>query len=89
MPQQHEMFEPSKLSLIVPAGVKEPRLWLRRLAIWDAPGGQKIRDITLRPGLYIIWSPDGFDDSSVAGVRAIGHGSGKTLFCRLLRYCLG
>lgn len=89
MPQQHEMFEPPKLSLSVPAGLKEPRLWVRRLAIWEAPDGQKIRDITLRPGLNIIWSPDGFDDSSAGGVRAIGHGSGKTLFCRLLRYCLG
>ncbi|HVI87290.1 MAG TPA: chromosome segregation protein SMC [Dongiaceae bacterium] len=89
MPQQHEMFDPPKLSLTVPAGLKEPRLWVRRLAIWEAPGGQKIRDITLRPGLNIIWSPDGFDDSSTGGVRAIGHGSGKTLFCRLLRYCLG
>lgn len=89
MPQQHEMFEPPKLSLTVPAGAKGPRLWVRRLAIWEAPGGQKIRDITLRPGLNIIWSPDGFDDDSGNGVRAIGHGSGKTLFCRLLRYCLG
>jgi hypothetical protein len=90
MPQQHEMFEPPKLSLIVPAaGQKEPRLWVRRLAIWEAPGGEKIRDISLRSGLNIIWSPDGFDDSGAGGVRAIGHGSGKTLFCRLLRYCLG
>jgi hypothetical protein len=90
MPQQHEMFEPPKLSLTVPAGLKEPRLWVRRLAIWEAPGGQEIRDISLRPGLNIIWSPDGLDDDKDAeGVRAIGHGSGKTLFCRLLRYCLG
>jgi len=90
MPQQHEMFEPPKLSLTVPAGVKEPRLWVRRLAIWEAPGGQKIRDISLRPGLNVVWSPDGFDDdNAAAGGRAIGHGSGKTLFCRLLRYCLG
>lgn len=89
MPQQHEMFDPPKLNLTIPAGLKEPRLWVRRLAIWEAPGGQKIRDIALRPGLNIIWSPDGFDDDSGGGVRAIGHGSGKTLFCRLLRYCLG
>lgn len=89
MPQQHEMFEPPKLNLTVPVGLKEPRLWVRRLAIWEAPGGQKIRDIALRPGLNIIWSPDGFDDDSGGGVRTIGHGSGKTLFCRLLRYCLG
>ncbi|WP_279483978.1 chromosome segregation protein SMC [Aureimonas sp. SK2] len=86
---QHEMFAPPKLSLTAPAGLKEPRLWVRRLAIWEAPGGQKIRDISLRPGLNIVWSPDGFDDDHVGGVRAIGHGSGKTLFCRLLRYCLG
>ncbi|MBE0703929.1 MAG: chromosome segregation protein SMC, partial [Afipia sp.] len=89
MPPQHEMFEPPKLSLTVPAGLKEPRLWVRRLAIWEAPGGQKIRDIKLRPGLNVVWSPDGFDDASAGGARAIGHGSGKTLFCRLLRYCLG
>jgi hypothetical protein len=89
MPQQHEMFAPSKLSLTVPSGAKEPRLWVRRLAIWEAPGGHKIRDISLRPGLNIIWSPDGLDDGATDEVRAIGHGSGKTLFCRLLRYCLG
>lgn len=89
MPLQHEMFELPKISLTVPTGLKEPRLWVRRLAIWEAPGSQKIRDIALRPGLNIIWSPDGSDDDSSVGVRAIGHGSGKTLFCRLLRYCLG
>lgn len=89
MPQQHEIFAPAKLSLTVPAGLNGPRLWVRRLAIWEAPGGQKIRDIELRQGLNIVWSPDGFDDISAGGVRAIGHGSGKTLFCRLLRYCLG
>ncbi len=89
MPPQHEMFDPPKLSLTLPVGIKEPRLWVRRLAIWEAPGGQKIRDIELRPGLNIVWSPDGFDDGNASGVRAIGHGSGKTLFCRLLRYCLG
>lgn len=89
MPLQHEMFASPKLSLTIPTGLKEPRLWVRRLAIWEAPGGQKIRDISLRPGLNIIWSPDGFDDNGAGGVRTIGHGSGKTLFCRLLRYCLG
>jgi hypothetical protein len=89
MSQQHEMFEPPKLSLTIPAGLKEPRLWVRRLAIWEAPGGEKLRDIALRPGLNIVWSPDGFDENGSSDVRAIGHGSGKTLFCRLLRYCLG
>ena len=84
------MFTPPKLSLAVPAGVKEPRLWVRRLVVWETPAGPKIRDITLRAGLNIVWSPDGLDDNrGAAGRRAIGHGSGKTLFCRLLRYCLG
>lgn len=90
MPQQRELFEPPELSLTIPEGLKEPRLWVRRLAIWEAPGGRKIRDIPLRPGLNIVWSPDGLDgDDPEESVRAIGHGSGKTLFCRLLRYCLG
>jgi hypothetical protein len=90
MPQQHEMFELPELSLTVPGGLKEPRLWVRRLVIWEAPGGKIVRDIGLRPGLNIIWSPDGVDEEgAVASARAIGHGSGKTLFCRLLRYCLG
>jgi len=48
MPQQHEMFDPPKLSLTVPAGLKEPRLWVRRLAIWEAPGGQKMAILYLR-----------------------------------------
>ncbi|WP_380878859.1 chromosome segregation protein SMC [Sphingomonas sp. DBB INV C78] len=58
--------------------------------IWNAPGGEKVRDIALRPGLNIVWSPDGADDAASADqTDAIGHGSGKTLFCRLIRYCLG
>lgn len=90
MPQQRDMFESPKLDLTLPAGASGPRLWVRRLAIWEAPGGEMIRDIALRPGLNIVWSPDGVDISGGApGERAIGHGSGKTLFCRLLRYCLG
>ena len=89
MSQQHELFAPPKLSLTAPADLKEPRLWVRRLAIWDSPGGRIIRDVPLRPGLNIIWSPDGFDDDNASGARTIGHGAGKSLFCRLLRYCLG
>lgn len=61
-------------------GLLEPRLWVKRLVIWKEPNQDPIRDISFRPGLNIIWTPD--DDG-------IGHGGGKTLFCRLLRYCLG
>ncbi|WP_375210989.1 chromosome segregation protein SMC [Hyphococcus sp.] len=88
MPQQDDLFPVQSLSIEVPEDLKEPRLWVRRLKIWEAPGGEVIRDVELRPGLNIIWSPDG-DDDPEGGERAIGHGGGKTLFCRLLRYCLG
>lgn len=88
MPQQDDLFPVPPLSVEVPKDLTEPRLWVRRLKIWKEPGSEIIRDIELRPGLNIIWSPDG-DDDPEGGGRAIGHGSGKTLFCRLLRYCLG
>ncbi|MFQ5534953.1 MAG: chromosome segregation protein SMC [Sphingomonadales bacterium] len=84
MPQSPDLFE-NKLELTPPAGASGPRLWVRRIAVWEEPGGKLIRDIPLRPGLNIIWSPDGAE----ADGGSIGHGAGKTLFCRLLRYCLG
>ena len=39
-------------------GLSQPRVWVRRIVLWSQPG-QKIRDISLRPGLNIVWSPDG------------------------------
>lgn len=90
MPQQPDLIGPQPLTVTPAAGLAGPRLWIRRLVIWKEPGGEKVRDVTLRPGLNIIWSPDGSDDATLAGQEnAIGHGSGKTLFCRLIRYCLG
>lgn len=81
---QHEMFPHSGLTITPKAGIREPRLWVRKLVIWEKPD-KIIREITLRPGLNIIWSPD----PGVVEDKPIGHGSGKTTFCRLLRYCLG
>jgi hypothetical protein len=69
-----------ELDVRPPPDASGPRLWVRRLVIWKEPGGEIVRDIELRPGLNIIWTPDD---------QGIGHGGGKTLFCRLLRYCLG
>ena len=67
----------------------EPRFWVGRLVIWNKPE-VVLREIRLRPGLNIIWAPDPADRTSTLDEDAIvGHGSGKTLFCRLLRYCLG
>lgn len=90
MPQQPDLLAPQPLVVTFPAGSAGPRLWVRRLVIWKEPGGEKLRDVELRPGLNVIWSPDGADDTqSVNPTNSIGHGSGKTLFCRLIRYCLG
>lgn len=89
MPRQLDLLARSGLDLKAEAGRSEPRLWVRRLVIWSEPG-TVLREITLRPGLNVIWSPDPDDraDASESN-NALGHGSGKTLFCRLLRYCLG
>lgn len=90
MPQQPDLLDPQLLTVTPVVGAEGPRLWVRRLVIWKEPGGEKVREIELRPGLNIVWSPDGADDAaSVGETNAVGHGSGKTLFCRLIRYCLG
>lgn len=79
MPKQHEFFK-EQLIVRPSSDADGPRLWVRRLVIWREAGGEAIRDIGLRPGLNIVWTPDD---------ERIGHGGGKTLLCRLLRYCLG
>lgn len=89
MPRQHDFLQPD-LEVRPADGANGPRLWVRRLIVWREPGGEIVRDVELRPGLNIIWSPDGFDSlASGPADGVMGHGSGKTLFCRLLRYCLG
>jgi hypothetical protein len=75
-----QAIEPPK----APTGRFGPRLWIRRLVILSDPN-TIIRDVSLKPGLNIIWSPD---MASGEG-KAIAHGSGKTTFCRLIRACLG
>jgi hypothetical protein len=89
---QREMFEPPGLQVKPKEGSREPRLWFRRFVIWPEPGTQPIQDCTFGPGLNIIWSPDPVDRSardSDEPPPGPGHGAGKTLVCRLLRYCLG
>jgi hypothetical protein len=83
-----DLFSSPELEITPVPGRIGPRFWIKRLVVWAAPGGRIIRDISLRPGLNIIWSPDGADSSS-GQTGDIGHGSGKTLLCRLIRYCLG
>ncbi len=91
MSRQPDLFADAPMTITPRAGETEPRLWVRRLTLWkDAK--TPIRDIAMRPGLNIVWSPDPADAAGAADVASnnrLGHGSGKTLFCRLLRYCLG
>lgn len=79
-----DLFAPVMHPPVAPSGRSEPRLWVRRLAIFSDPK-TIIRDVSLKPGLNIVWTPD----MSSSGNRALAHGSGKTTFCRLLRACLG
>jgi len=88
MPEQHELFERSYLSVTPVPGVNQPVLWVRRLTIWKEPR-VPVRSVELRPGLNFIWSPDPADFDGRSDAGELGHGAGKTLFCRLLRYCLG
>jgi hypothetical protein len=91
MNRQPDLFADAPMTITPRVGDTEPRLWVRRLTLWkDAK--TPIRDIALRPGLNIVWSPDPADTASADHATTnnrLGHGSGKTLFCRLLRYCLG
>lgn len=86
MRPQLELFAPTPMK--VEPAVAGPRLWVRRFVIQSEPG-VVLRDIPLRKGLNIVWSPDPSDAVAAEAVAALGHGAGKTLFCRLLRYCLG
>lgn len=87
---QLDMFQTPRL-VVRAAKRSEPALWISRLVLWSAPG-EILQDISLRRGLNVVWSPDPADtspDPLALGRAAFGHGAGKTLFCRLLRYCLG
>lgn len=67
----------------------EPDVWVSRLVIFDriVPDPIVIRDISLEPGLNIIWAEETEDDNPAAEIS--GHSAGKTTFCRFLRYVLG
>jgi len=89
MPGQLDLIGRDGLKLEPQANRSEPRLWIGRIVIWSEPG-VVLREIALRPGLNVIWSPDPAEKSgNKRNEGEIGHGGGKTLFCRLLRYCLG
>jgi uncharacterized protein YydD (DUF2326 family) len=78
-----ELFPRPTFSLTPESGRTNPKLWVKRIVIWREPN-VILRDIPLRPGFNIVWSPDSQTEDS-----PIGHGGGKTTFCRLFRFCLG
>ncbi len=66
-----------------------PRLWFERLVIFREPDQEHfIRSVTFQRGLNLVWAKEPAPGSE-KGVRAAGHGVGKTSLCLLLRYCLG
>jgi len=90
MALQGELFPDPEVVIAPDDARREPLVWVRRLVIWEKPGGEILREVPLRRGLNIIWSPDpGADQAELGQDAGSGHGAGKTLFCRLLRYCLG
>jgi hypothetical protein len=72
---------------------EEPVLWFRELRILrklEAGKTNEIRRVELRRGLNIIWAaPEDSEEVELYGDGLSGHASGKTLFCRTLRYLLG
>lgn len=89
MAQQGELFPSPAETIKINAARNEPRLWVRRLVIWSKPE-EILQDVPLRRGLNIIYSPDpGTAEATLGQKGGSGHGVGKTLFCRFLRYCLG
>ena len=82
------LAEPTEVSLKPAPGREAPVVWVQALAVhseWPAQAGTLLREIRLRRGLNILWAepaPSGTQN------RTSGHATGKTTFCRLLRYVL-
>lgn len=89
MGMQSELFDSPSQVISPDTSRLDPLVWVKRLVIWQDKE-TVIRDIPFRRGLNIIWSPDpGSDDAVLGQSSGSGHGAGKTLLCRLVRYCLG
>lgn len=82
------LAESTVVSLSPAKGREEPVVWLRAIAVhsdWPAESGTLLREIKLQRGLNILWAepaPTGTKN------RLSGHATGKTTFCRLVRYVL-
>lgn len=69
----------------------EPLFWVRELRLlskWVDGESEEIRRVRLRKGLNVVWSSP-TPVAADADQRISGHASGKSTFCRMLRYVLG
>src|SRR5262245_579998 len=91
---QGELFPSDGAAFKPDFALKEPLVWVRRLVLLREfkPGEENvIRQIELRPGLNILWArPRTGKGAPKLGEKGVyGHASGKTTFCRMLRFVLG
>ena len=96
MSEQIELpFEvPSPVLLKPAAGRAEPVIWVKTLAIykdWPLTKENELRTLRLHKGLNILWAKAGAvnQDNPTRPSKISGHATGKTTFCRLMRYVLG
>lgn len=78
------------------AKITEPFLWFENLYLVKQLGAglsekNLIRSFKLRRGLNVLWAEPEDPETSegLYGDGIAGHSTGKTLFCRILRYLLG
>jgi len=93
MPLQPELF-PRTSGFHPSPSLQEPRLWVRELRIYRvlSPGTSNLlRRIQLQRGLNVLWAKPRQRLQNGQGYAGgvSGHGTGKTTFCRFLRYVLG
>lgn len=80
---------PTRGTLRIDAVRTEPRLWIQRLVIWKSPD-HKVREVPFHAGINIVWAPDRVEQADDGSTRrAAGHDAGKSVLCRLIRFCLG
>jgi hypothetical protein len=82
------------VSLKPAAGRAEPVLWVKTLSIykdWPLLKENELRTIPLHKGLNILWAVPGAPNTEnpARTSKISGHATGKTTFCRLVRYVLG
>ncbi len=74
--------------------ISSPRLWIKRIALFESSEKKEtpIRNVVFQRGLNIVWGVELPDEAGVNITHPVtisGHSVGKTILCRLIRYCLG